>query len=71
MCKGEASTLSSFVGADGGTRTHKIWLLRPTRIPIPSHPRNSIYTETHYLVLTSSVGLSPATVVMCFSIVEH
>ena len=24
------------IGAQGGTRTHKIWLLRPTRIPIPS-----------------------------------
>lgn len=29
------------LGADGETRTHKIWFLRPARIPIPSHRRKS------------------------------
>ena len=32
-------TNARMIGADGGTRTHKIWFLRPTRIPIPSHPQ--------------------------------
>ena len=27
---------SFMIGAQGETRTRKIWLLRPTRIPIPS-----------------------------------
>ena len=31
----------------------------------------SYHIETHYLVLTYSVGLSPATVVMCFNIIYH
>ena len=34
-------------GAQGGTRTHKIWLLRPTRIPIPSPGRNFTIIEIH------------------------
>ena len=29
------------------------------------------HIETHYLVLTYSVGLSPATVIMCFNIIHH
>lgn len=32
------TTVALLFGAQGETRTHKIWLLRPTRIPIPSHP---------------------------------
>ena len=31
----------------------------------------SYHIETHYLVLTYSVGLSPATVIMCFNIIHH
>ena len=31
----------------------------------------SYHIETHYLVLTYSVGLSPATVVMCFNMRTH
>ncbi len=30
------TTVALLFGAQGETRTHKIWLLRPTRIPIPS-----------------------------------
>ena len=30
-------------GAQGETRTRKIWLLRPTRIPIPSPGRKLTY----------------------------
>ena len=34
-------------GAPEETRTPKIWLLRPTRIPIPS-PGQNLHIETHY-----------------------
>ena len=53
-------------GAQGGTRTHKIWLLRPTRIPIPS-PGLDYYNNTQrllcqliwYLDTVSNRGPSP------------
>jgi len=37
----------SKLGAPEETRTPKIWLLRPTRIPIPS-PGQNLHIETHY-----------------------
>ncbi len=37
------------IGAQGETRTRKIWLLRPTRIPIPS-PGLNYYNNTQGLV---------------------
>lgn len=30
------------VGAQGGTRTHNTWFLRPVCIPIPAHALNSL-----------------------------
>ena len=37
------------IGAQGETRTRKIWLLRPTRIPIPS-PGLNYYNNTQQML---------------------
>ena len=49
------TTVASKFGASGETRTLKIWLLRPTRIPIPS-PRQ--FMKYYYTILKFIANLA-------------
>ena len=54
---------------DGGVEPHPIsenLVFKASRRTIPAASSSINHIETHYLVLTSSVGLSPAIVAVCF-----
>ena len=50
---------AKIIGAPSETRTRKIWLLRPTRIPIPSSGRKNIFESTVVCLVGSFKVLPP------------
>ena len=56
-----ATKHDDLIGAQGGTRTHKNWFLRPARIPIPAHALKRILFcfEAEQTCMVRPVGLEP------------